>query len=393
MKHDKDWTEAMRRMLRDAEETPPPGAWERLESELGDTAPRRMLLRRVWPQVAAVAAVLLIAAGTWEFFSGRVVSDDPEKMPVIVTTNNYGYPAADSAAQPAELVAAAADTPTEIIAKRPAVAPHTAKRPSQAEQPLPADDGAELQPGAGLQPDAGEQPRRSDNRPAKSEPEKSRRSATLPDEKFVAYTPPRKKASFGLFGGGGVAGDLSGGVSRSLMAEMVVTGPNSGNIIKQKTDYNNSSFSHYQPLSFGLSARKEFMHGLSLESGVVYTLLRSDVRMPFSSEAISQKLHFIGVPLRLNWRFYQTGPFQLYIGAGGMAEKCITAKFGSESRDEPGVLWSAQGVAGAQYDLGGTVGLYFEPDISYYFNDTRLRTGRTDHPMTFTLRLGVRFSF
>lgn len=51
-------------------------------------------------------------------------------------------------------------------------------------------------------------------------------------------------------------------------------------------------------------------------------------------------------------------------------------------------VWSALAAVGAQYRLGGMVGLYFEPEGSYYF-ETDLKTARTDSPLTLTLRLGV----
>lgn len=158
-------------------------------------------------------------------------------------------------------------------------------------------------------------------------------------------------------------------------------------------DYRQGSFRHHQPLGFGLTVRKAFGHGLSLETGVAYTLLWSDVRMPLGTEDFSQKLHFIGVPVRVNWNFLQRRRFVLYIGAGGMVETCVAARFGSTSVEEPGAFWSVMGAVGAEYRLGGLVGLYFEPDVSYYFNQTRLRTSRTDSPATFTLRLGVRLNF
>ena len=81
------------------------------------------------------------------------------------------------------------------------------------------------------------------------------------------------------------------------------------------------------------------------------------------------------------------------MGAGGMVEKCVSARLGSETVDEPGVQWSAFAAVGAQYRVGGMVGLYFEPEGSYYFTETGLRTSRTDSPLTLTLRLGVRLSF
>lgn len=105
------------------------------------------------------------------------------------------------------------------------------------------------------------------------------------------------------------------------------------------------------------------------------------------------KTPFHRVPLRFNWQFLERGRFSLYMGAGGMVEKCVSARLGSETVDEPGVQWSALAAVGAQYRVGGMVGLYFEPEGSYYFTETGLRTSRTDSPLTLTLRLGVRLSF
>lgn len=223
--------------------------------------------------------------------------------------------------------------------------------------------------------------------------------AGFSDEPFVAYTKPHKKASFSLFAGGGVAGGNSEGLAPRMLNTSITNDASSvignGNSLAplRSSGYGESSFRHHQPLSFGIAVRKEFTHGLSLESGVNYTLLRSDVRMQYTSDDVAQKLHFIGVPLRFNWQFLERGRFSLYIGAGGMVEKCVSARLGSETVDEPGVQWSALAAVGAQYRVGGMVGLYFEPEGSYYFTETGLRTSRTDSPLTLTLRLGVRLSF
>ena len=76
-----------------------------------------------------------------------------------------------------------------------------------------------------------------------------------------------------------------------------------------------------------------------------------------------------------------------------MVEKCFAARLGGRTVREPAVQWSAAAAVGAQYRLGEVVGLYFEPDLSWYFTRTDLQTARTHSPLTFTLRLGVRFSF
>lgn len=218
-------------------------------------------------------------------------------------------------------------------------------------------------------------------------------------ESFVAQRQPHKRASFSLHAGGGLSGGAA--VNPSLPALQM----SASNAVSQSVgtgdrlvpmsrfDAEDNTYRHHQPLSFGVSVAKEFRHGLSLESGVVYTLVRSDVQTRYSSEDVSQKLHFIGIPLRINWRFLERGRFSLYIGAGGMAEKCVSARFGSTSVDEPAVQWSALAAVGTQYRLGDFVALYFEPEGSCYFTQTRLRTLRTESPVTLSLRLGVRLSF
>lgn len=206
---------------------------------------------------------------------------------------------------------------------------------------------------------------------------------------------PRRRTSVSLFAAGGVTGSsgATGGVGSHLVMSDVLVGGTNGTMAQLKYNYEDYSFRHHQPLSFGLLVRKEFAYGLSLESGVNYTLLWSDVSMQSGGEDISQKLHFIGVPLRLNWQFLETGRFSMYVGAGGMLEKCVSAKFGTKSVDEPKVQWSVAGAVGAQYRLGNYVGLYFEPEVSHYFTETTLRTSRTDSSLSLTLRLGVRLSF
>ena len=206
---------------------------------------------------------------------------------------------------------------------------------------------------------------------------------------------PRRRTSVSLFAAGGVTGSsgATGGVGSHLVMSDVLVGGTNGTMAQLKYNYEEYSFRHHQPLSFGLSVRKEFAYGLSLESGVNYTLLWSDVSMQSGGEDVSQKLHFIGVPLRLNWQFLETGLFSRSAGAGGMREKCVSAKFGTKSVDEPKVQWAVAGAGGAQYRLGNYVGLYFEPEVSHYFTETTLRTSRTDSSLSLTLRLGVRLSF
>lgn len=226
------------------------------------------------------------------------------------------------------------------------------------------------------------------------------RTAMPAEEPLRTRRQKRAASSLSLFAAGGMTGAANGLQAAPVRSYSVTTNDavsligNGDNFSPmQERDYAKSSFRHHLPLSFGLSFRKEFAYGLSLDCGLNYTLLRSEVRLPYSSEEVSQTLHFVGVPLRLNWRFVERGAFSAYLGGGGMVEKCVAARLGSESVGEKALQWSLAAALGAQYRLGNHVALYFEPELSCYLTDTELRTSRTDASPTLTLRLGMRFAF
>ncbi len=160
-----------------------------------------------------------------------------------------------------------------------------------------------------------------------------------------------------------------------------------------KRGYDDYLYRHKQPLSFGVSVRKALGHGLSLESGLVYSLLRSDVRVSQNDDAFSQTLHMLGLPLRVNWDFLARSDWKLYLGAGAMAEKTLYAKFGDERVAEKALQWSLTAAAGVQYDFTRRTALYFEPGLSCYLTQTDLRTARTVSPVNLSLQLGVRLTY
>lgn len=226
------------------------------------------------------------------------------------------------------------------------------------------------------------------------------RTAMPAEEPLRTRRQKRAASSLSLFAAGGMTGAANGLQAAPVRSYSVTTNDavsliGNGNNFSpmQERDYDKSTFRHHLPLSFGLSFRKEFAYGLSLDCGLNYTLLRSEVRLPYSSEDVSQMLHFLGIPLRLNWRFVERGAFSAYLGGGGMVEKCVAARLGSETVEESGLQWSLAAAVGAQYRLGNHVALYFEPELSCYLTDTELRTSRTDASPSLTLRLGMRFAF
>lgn len=151
---------------------------------------------------------------------------------------------------------------------------------------------------------------------------------------------------------------------------------------------------HKQPLSFGFSVRKGLAKGFSVETGLTYTYLASDVKFERGTEKVSQKLHYLGIPLRANWNFIDKKAFTMYISAGGTMEKCVYGKIGSKEKTVKPLQFSVMGAVGAQYNVSNRVGIYLEPGVSYFFDDgSEVQTIRKENPCNFTLQAGIRLTY
>ena len=154
------------------------------------------------------------------------------------------------------------------------------------------------------------------------------------------------------------------------------------------------SYKHKLPLTFGLTLRKELGSGFSVESGLTYTLLASDLYKGNSTTSVSQKLHYVGVPLRAHWAFYQNQRLSAYLSAGGAVEKCVKARRGGESLSSHPLQWSLTGAVGVECRLTSHLHLYVEPGVAHFFDDgSSLQSYRTEHPTGFSLQSGLRLSY
>lgn len=148
-------------------------------------------------------------------------------------------------------------------------------------------------------------------------------------------------------------------------------------------------YRHDLPVSVGLTARLDVTPRFGLESGIEYTYLHSVATWENARE--DQRLHFIGIPLRADVRLWSRKNFDLYVGAGGKVEKCVSASMGLVSCEEPRLQWSAEAFGGIQYQPWPRIHLYFQPALSWYLTKTDLPTYRTENPLGFSLHAGLRF--
>lgn len=217
-------------------------------------------------------------------------------------------------------------------------------------------------------------------------------------------------AAVGNAGGVSLTGnDLAGGgipneqrlnlVSNAAEGEIIRIPDNQMVVFKEGVPYLKRmdeivDIKHHQPISFGLSVRKGLAKGFSVETGLTYTLLSSDVEMSGGNAMIDQKLHYIGIPVRANWNFFDKDRFTLYVAAGGMIEKCVYGKLGSEKQTVKPVQLSVAGAVGAQFNATKHVGIYVEPGVAYFFDDgSNVQTIRKETPCNFNIQAGIRFTY
>lgn len=159
------------------------------------------------------------------------------------------------------------------------------------------------------------------------------------------------------------------------------------------------TINHKSPISVGVSISKRISDRLALESGLNYTLLRSESKDLNGATVDEQKTHFLGIPIRLNWTFLKQKKVNLYTSVGGMLEECIAPKTGSGSGEEEkncvnGLQCSLASSLGIQYNATTHVALFAEPGLAYYFDDhTLASTIRREKPLNFNLRCGVKLMY
>jgi hypothetical protein len=169
--------------------------------------------------------------------------------------------------------------------------------------------------------------------------------------------------------------------------------------IPEFTDYR-----HHTPITLGLSVRWMLDEVWSLESGLTYTYLSSDMKAGYYPA--KQELHYVGIPLKINRSVWKNNRWMVYAGVGGAVEKCVSARqtiFNSfvnhrevlsENQVKLNELqWSLIASLGVQFKLMNQMGIYAEPGVVYYFDDgSKVETIRKEHPLNVNFQIGLRFS-
>lgn len=397
------WMNKLKERLDDYSEPLPASGWGQLEKELMPPVERKIYPYRRW--MTAVAAVILLAlvSSVSLYFLGTPTADDirntqvptlasiPDVLPDVHQPDVAGT-VVDPLVRPI--------TREERLAK---VEQPVAKPETMIEEPAKQDE-SELTTIADKTNDKKEEVE-----------EQSQKRSHRPSGKDKLHIPVEKASakkgtwSMGLSVGnsGGTSAELGSGIS-SYMSRVSMSAVSNGliNIPNDQTlvfedgiPYLRQAnqvidMEHHQPISFGLSVRKSLGRGFSLETGLTYTLLSSDAKLAENDQKIEQKLHYLGIPLRANWNFLDKKLVTLYVSGGGMVEKCLYGKLGSEKETVNPLQFSVSGAVGAQLNATKKVGIYVEPGVAYFFDDgSDVQTIRKENPFNFNIQAGIRFTY
>lgn len=164
-----------------------------------------------------------------------------------------------------------------------------------------------------------------------------------------------------------------------------------------------SSRKFHAPISFGLRAGKQLSEKVSIESGLVYTYLLTDLESPNYTARLN--LHYLGVPLNAKVNVWTNRQWSVYASGGAMLEKGLqsvyvqTQQMGNQtittsaSTDIDGFQWSVNAAVGVAYNFVGAFDFYFEPGFAYFFDNDQPLSIRSDRQFAPGVEAGVRFAF
>lgn len=203
--------------------------------------------------------------------------------------------------------------------------------------------------------------------------------------------------------------------SASLSAQDQYGTESSKNLLTTTRAVDNlSEMEHDQPVSLGLTLSKSIFDNLSIESGLTYTYLSSRVRNANANFRVqeTQKIHYLGIPVNLNYTLFSLRRLDVYASVGGLIEKDIygeyrkmgtgeTLDFNSSAEEEEVTTilqrnpqLSVNAGLGLSYPLIQNLKLYGKVGGAYYFDaGNEYKTIYSDRKIVMDLNVGIRYEF
>ncbi|AZB34788.1 PorT family protein [Chryseobacterium bernardetii] len=163
---------------------------------------------------------------------------------------------------------------------------------------------------------------------------------------------------------------------------------------------------HKVPVTFGLSVYYNLGKRWGIGTGLNYTKLASELHSGSSDNYIKgeQKVHYIGIPVQVNYNIIQKGRFTGYVTGGALVEKSVSGSIttsyvvndevketSEEKLDHKPLSFSVNTAVGLQMKVVNRLGIYAEPGIGYHFKDENSpNTIYKEKPLHFNVKFGIR---
>ena len=165
---------------------------------------------------------------------------------------------------------------------------------------------------------------------------------------------------------------------------------------------------HDKPITFGLSMTKTINRNWNMETGLQYSQLKSEFILGEDDYYVQkrQKIHYLGIPLRLSYKWFGANRWTTYTSAGIILNIPLSGKtdeqyvtgtvipYSDSWHFTPPFQWTVGTGVGLQYNFTKNWGVYLEPTFSWHIpNGSTTRTIWTEHPFTITVPFGIRFTW
>lgn len=165
---------------------------------------------------------------------------------------------------------------------------------------------------------------------------------------------------------------------------------------------------HKMPVTFGASVYYNIGKRWGIGAGITYTKLSSDLHSGSDLNYIQsdQTIHYVGVPVQVNYNVIKKPAFTGYLTAGTLIEKSVSGSLKTkyvventlkdeteEKLSSKPTQISVNAAAGVQLNITKRLGIYAEPGVGYHFKDnSTLNTIYKEKPLNFNLKFGLRLS-
>lgn len=163
---------------------------------------------------------------------------------------------------------------------------------------------------------------------------------------------------------------------------------------------------HRLPVTFGLSVYYNLGKRWGIGTGLNYTKLVSELHSGSNENYIKgdQTIHYVGIPVQVNYNVIQKGKFTGYVIGGALIEKPVSGSItttyvvndevkesSKESLNKKPVQFSVNTAVGVQLKVIDRLGIYAEPGIGYHFKDEKApNTFYKEKPLHFNMKFGIR---